>query len=181
MNIQSPFRQNSQLFTQAYNEEFQTWLDLVVFSWRWWIGLVITLACVWIWIRLWKSESFDRLLYVGFFTALLAAGLDLIGIFFRLWDYQYEVIPMFGGYIPWDTFLIPTLAVLFLIYRPHVNPWLKAVIYGAFIAFIGLPLLRWLDLYVPLNWRYVYSFPISVIIYLTAHALSRREKFKPYL
>jgi hypothetical protein len=48
---------------------------------------------------------------------------------------------------------------------------------GALSSFIGLPLLSWLELYQLLNWKYIYSFPIMVGIYLLAHFISREDKF----
>jgi hypothetical protein len=175
-NVQSLMEKNAELFRQAYNEKFQIWLDHVLFTWRWWMGVLIIVFCIWVWLRWRKRESADRLLYAGFFTAIIATLLDLNGNFFGLWDYSYEVLPA-AAYLPWDLFLIPTVVMLLLLYKPDINPWIKAIFLGALTSFVGLPLLTWLGVYQPLNWYYIYSFPIQMVIYLLAHFISRREKF----
>ncbi|WP_174615965.1 CBO0543 family protein [Virgibacillus ihumii] len=179
MDVQSVFEKNSMLFRFAYEEKFQIWLDHILFTWRWWLGIAIILACLWICYYLSRNESGNRLLFVGFFTALVAAGLDLIGVFFGLWEYRYEVFPSIDTYLPWDLLVVPTLVMVLIRFKPQVNPLVKALVLGAVTSFIGLPFLNWLGLYELLNWNYIYSFPIQVVIYLLADAVSRVEKFAP--
>ncbi|MGE1195904.1 hypothetical protein [Priestia megaterium] len=49
--------------------------------------------------------------------------------------------------------------IFFIQVKPKINPVIKALIYSAVGAFIGLPLLNWIGIYKPLHWRYIYSFP----------------------
>ncbi|WP_425509075.1 CBO0543 family protein [Virgibacillus doumboii] len=175
----SIIEKNSELFRQAYEDKYQLWLDHILFSWRWWLGIVIIALCLWVWFILMKKENADRLLFTGFFTALLATCFDLIGVFFGLWNYRYEVFPPINTYLPWDLLVIPTLVVFLMQFKPHVHPFIKAIILGVITSFIGLPLLNWLDLYEPLNWNYIYSLPVQVVIYLLADLISRRERFAP--
>lgn len=174
-DVQSLMEKNSKLFRQAYDEKIQLWLDHVLFTWRWWIGILIIAICLLIWILIRNKENAGRLFYAGFFTAILTTFLNLTGITFGLWEYRYELLPA-EAYIPWDLFLLPTVIMLLLLYRPHMNPWVKAIFLGAVTSFVGLPLITWLGLYVPINWKYIYSLPIMVVIYLLAHFISWRDK-----
>jgi hypothetical protein len=174
-NVKSLMEENSELFRQAYNEKIQIWIDHVFLSWRWWIGVAVVVVCllIWFWIR--KHENADRLFYAGFFTAILTTFLNLTGMTFGLWEYSYELIPA-EAYIPWDFFLLPTVIMLLLLFKPNLNLWYKAIFLGAFTSFVGLPVITWLGLYKPMNWNYIYSFPIMVVIYLLAHFISCRKK-----
>jgi len=174
---QSMIEKNSSLFRHASNEKFQIWLEHILFTWRWWLGILIIICCLWTLYKLTKNESRNRLLYVGFFTALLVTCLDLIGVFFGLWNYKYEVFPSINTYLPWDLLVIPTLVIILLYVKPHHYPVIKGLILGAITSFFGLPLLNWVGLYEPLNWHYIYSFPIQFGIYLLAEFMSKREKF----
>ncbi|MFD2749013.1 CBO0543 family protein [Virgibacillus siamensis] len=179
MDTQTVFEKNSMLFRFAHQEKFQIWLDHILFTWRWWLGIVIILICLWGCYQLTRNESGNRLLFAGFFTALVATCLDLIGVFFGLWDYRYEVFPSINTYLPWDLLVVPTLVMALLRIKPYANPFVKALVLGAFTSFIGLPLLDWMGLYEPLHWNYIYSFPIQVVLYLLADFVSRRGKFAP--
>ncbi|WP_227940094.1 CBO0543 family protein [Alkalihalobacillus deserti] len=175
-NVQSLMEKNSELFRQAYNEKIQIWLDHVFLTWRWWIGAAVIVLCLLIWFRLRKQESADRLFYAGSFTAILTTFLNLTGLTFGLWEYRYELLPA-EAYIPWDFFLLPTVIMLLLLFKPHINPWFKAIFLGVLVSFVGLPMLSWLGLYEPINWNYIYSFPIMMVIYFLAHFISRRNIF----
>lgn len=159
-------------------EKLHIWLDYTVFSWRWWLGVLIMVCLTVIWLKFRKKESTDRLLYTGLFVAILASFLDMIGVFLGLWEYRYEVFPLTHNYFPWDLFLLPISIMIILQIKPNMNPFIKGIIYAGFSSFIGLPLLTWLDIYKPIKWEYIYSFPILVIIYLAAHYVSLRNQFE---
>lgn len=179
MDIQSKTEHNSNLFRHAYDDKFQLWQDHIVFSWRWWLGIVIVLLCLGIWFLLTRNRSRSRFIFAGLVSGIIATGLDLIGVFFGLWDYRYDLFPPVNTYLPWDMLVIPTLILVLLRLKPRINPFLKALLFAAIGSFVGLPLLHWLELYVPLDWSYFYSFPILFIIYLIADFMSKRHTFAP--
>lgn len=174
----SLIEKNEVKLQQLHNEQFQLWLNHILFTWRWWLGVMMILVCIGVWIWLWKKKSAGRLMYVVCFTAFLATFLDSLGNFFGLWAYRYEVVP-FYTYLPWDVFMLPTVILLLLLYKSNLNPLWKALFLGALTTFVGLPLMTWLGIYEPKHWRFIYSFPIQMVIYLLAHFISRRNKFHP--
>jgi hypothetical protein len=125
-HVTSLMEKNSDLFRQAYNEKFQIWFEYVLFTWRWWLGVLVIVICLLIWFWLRKQESADRLFYAGFFTSISASTLDLTGMSLGLWEYRYELIPAVV-YVPWDLFLIPTVVMVLLLFKPNMNPWIKAI------------------------------------------------------
>jgi len=100
----------------------------------------------------------------------------MIGDFLGLWDYRYEVFPLTSNYLPWDLFLLPIPVMFFIQVKPKIKPVIKALIYSALASFIGLPLLNWIGVYKPLHWRYIYSFPILIVIYIAASYIASKRK-----
>ncbi|MFQ6389119.1 CBO0543 family protein [Priestia aryabhattai] len=110
--------------------------------------------------------------------AIFSSFLDMIGDFLGLWDYRYEVFPLTSNYLPWDLFLLPIPVMFFIQVKPKIKPVIKALIYSALASFIGLPLLNWIGVYKQLHWRYIYSFPILIVIYIAASYIASKRKFE---
>lgn len=130
-----------------------------------------------IWLKYNKKDSRNRILFVGYFVAIISLCLDVIGDQIGLWHYRFVVIPFLPTYIPWDLTLMP-LSVMFLIQiKPKINPLIKAIIFGLLSSYIAEPFFHWLGVYVLDTWKYSYSVLIQVLIYLIADHLSRRDNF----
>jgi xanthine/uracil permease len=165
------------MFFKAYMNKFEVWKELILFSWQWWFGVLLSFVLVILWLKIRRKDSTDRLIYAGIMVASLATFLDITGTFFGLWKYSYEVLPWGPWYFPWDYVLIPISVMLLLQVKPNVSPLLKALLFATVSTFIGLPVFDFLGLYQPLEWKYIYSFPIQVIIYLVGHYFAYKRKY----
>ncbi|MGO4886160.1 CBO0543 family protein [Anaerobacillus sp. MEB173] len=163
---------------QLMNEKFQIWLEHSLFSWQWWFGLILLVISIIFWIKFRKKDSTNRLLYSGFFVAIVASFLDLIGTSLGLFHYHYEIFPFAANYLPWSIIMLPISIMIFLQIKPKANPFFKAAIYSAVASFIVLPFLNFIEIYHPIRWNYFYSFPILVTLYLITHFLVRRNNFE---
>jgi hypothetical protein len=67
--------------------------------------------------------------------------------------------------------------MLWLQFKPTLNPFLKAVIYSSLTSFIGEPLFEWIGFYTTVKWSVFYSFPIYIMIYLIAERISKAKSF----
>ncbi|MTI81676.1 MAG: hypothetical protein FH758_12515 [Firmicutes bacterium] len=166
------------LVHQANTRMAILWLENMVFTWRWWLELGLTIIPWIVWFIVRKKESTDRLLYAALVTALIAGYLDYAGIALGLWSYKSQVIPFIPAFMPWDFTLLPVFTMFFLQYYPKVNPWIKALLYAGFGSFIVQPFAVYLDLYDPKQWKHYYSVPFLIVIYLIAHYFAYRSKFK---
>lgn len=161
---------------QLSSEKYQNWLDNSLFTWQWWIGVIVFIISIILWLYFRRKESIDRLLFVGFFVALISSFLDLVGSSLGLWHYHYEVFPLTSNYLPWSISTLPISVMLFLQFKPDINPFVKATAYAT-ITTCSLSFLKWVGIYHPLNWRYIYSFPILFAIYLISYHMSKRNRF----
>ncbi|WP_025027742.1 CBO0543 family protein [Caldalkalibacillus mannanilyticus] len=153
------------------------WLENVLFSWQWWLGVVLTLLPWVIWGFFRKKESTMRLLTAGLFIMVISFWLDSIGVQFGLWYYQYSVIPFIPAFVPWNTSLLPVFVMLLLQTEKLSTPFSKALLFSAFTAFIAEPFFVWVQLYDPVNWEFFYSFPIYIVLYFFAHFLATRHTY----
>jgi hypothetical protein len=104
--------------------------------------------------------------------------LDLIGVENGKWTYSVRVLPSADVSFPFRFSLLPVTVMFFLQFKPNVNPFLKAIIFGGLGAYIGMPIMAMLDMYRKIDWAYTYSFFILTSMYLVAHWFSRMNTFE---
>ncbi|HUC91610.1 MAG TPA: CBO0543 family protein [Paenibacillus sp.] len=180
MHEDAYFKKDAQLYDKIaaiHDEKYELWIEQVLFSWQWWVGVLLTVVPWVLWLCFRKKESTYRLLLSGLFIVFISSWLDFIGISAGKWHYHYDVLPLLPSFTPWDFSVLPVLAMFLIQIKPKVHPFLKGIVYGAISAFAGEPIFIWLELYTPENWKTYYSFPIFVLIYLSAHWLSGRKHF----
>lgn len=162
---------------KVHDKKINFWLENVLFTWQWWLGVSLTVVPWIVWILFRKKESTYRLLAAGFLAIIISTWLDFVGITLGLWHYNYDVLPLLPSYLPWDFTVFPVLIMFMIQYKPKINPYIKAFIFAGGSAFIGEPIFKWLHTYDPEHWKYIYSFPFLFAIYLASHFVSTRGEF----
>lgn len=163
--------------TAIHSEKIKFWNENVLFTWQWWLGVVLTVVPWIVWFYFRKKESTYRLLTAGLFVICISTWLDYVGVSLGLWHYNYDVLPFLPSYLPWDFTLMPVIIMMLIQFKPRVTPFIKAIIFAGLSAFVGEPFFKWIRTYDPEQWEYIYSFPFFVIIYLIAHFISSRKQF----
>jgi hypothetical protein len=166
------------LITQANKEMINLWINDTFLGWHWWIGVALSIIPWVLWLILRKKESTYRLLFTGLFVILIASWLDILGVLFGLWSYYYNVVPFSPAFVPWDFTLLPVTIMFFLQVKPDIRPIYKAIVFSLLSSFVGEPIFVILDIYNPKHWKYIYSLPIVIAIYLVADWFSKRKAFE---
>lgn len=166
------------LLTQSNNDMISLWLKYTLLTWQWWLGVCLAIIPWVLWLILRRKESTNRLLYTGLFVILISSWLDCIGIHFGLWSYYYNVVPFSPAFMPWDFTLLPVTIMFLLQFKPKISPIIKAIGFSIFSSFIAEPFFVWLEMYNPKHWKYIYSFPIFIVIYLVSDWFSKRPNFE---
>lgn len=157
----------------------ELWRSGMYLTWRWWVVVALTVVPWVVWIVIRKKDSTHRLLYAGMFVAFFGFVFDMLGVITDIWSYPVLLLPILPECSPYNFTILPVVTMLFLQYCPKVKPWIKALAYAAFGAFIFQPLMEWAGLYANDEWRDWYSFPILFGIYLVANFLAARRWFEP--
>lgn len=166
------------LISQANNTMINLWLKHTFLSWQWWLGVSLSIIPWIFWIIFRKKESTNRLLLTGFFAILITSWFDVMGILFSLWSYYHNVVPFSPAFVPWDFSLFPVTIMFLLQIKPKVSPIIKAIGFSVYSSFISEPFFTWIEIYNPKHWKYIYSFPIIIAIYLISDWFSRRPHFE---
>jgi hypothetical protein len=172
--------ENNRMGIEAVHQKINIWTEQTLFTWQWWLGVALTIVPWVIWFIFRKKQSTDRSLYIGFYIITIAVMLDISGAQIGLWHYRYEVIPFLPSYFPWDFCLMP-VSIMFLIeHKRHIHPLIKAFFFAIVSSYAAEPFFDWIDVYSLDHWKYSYSVPIQVLIYLSCHYVSKRNKFQLY-
>lgn len=178
MNTIETIDKLSKKHTDIIEQIVNLWHQEVLFSWRWWFGVIISILAWLFWIKYHNKKSRYRLLTAGFFVIAISLILDSIGVQIGLWSYRYEVVPFIPAYLPYDLALMPVVIMSLIQFKPNYSLVKKAIAFGFLTALIGEPLIVFTDIYNPIKWRYLYSVPIYIMIYLIAHWLTTRTSFE---
>lgn len=165
------------LIEKAHDKKFHFWLENVIFTWQWWLGLALLIVPWILWFFFRRKTSTYRLFTAGLFVIFISSSLDFIGVALGLWHYNYDVLPFLPSFTPWDITILPVITMFLIQLKPNLNPFLKAFIFAGGSAFIGEPIFSWLKLYSPEQWKYIYSFPFLFSIFLLAHFISTRNEY----
>ncbi|WP_310239273.1 CBO0543 family protein [Brevibacillus nitrificans] len=77
----------------------------------------------------------------------MSSWLDQLGIAMGLWHYHWEVIPFMPANFPWNFSLLPVTVMFLHQYKSGIHPLFKALLFGAFSAFVAEPVSQMADLY----------------------------------
>ncbi|MCT8136667.1 hypothetical protein H1D32_02220 [Anaerobacillus sp. CMMVII] len=171
---------NEDLYKQVSEityDKFEVWMDSVVFGWQWWIGVGLSILPWLLWLKYRKKESTLRLLTVGFFVMFLSTFLDSIGAQLGFWYYLHAPLPLIPAFFPWDTTLMPVVIMGLIQFKPHVNSYLKGLIFAGLTTYVGEPFFIWIDLYKPTTWKHIYSLPIYFAIYVIANKIYQGNSY----
>ncbi|RKQ13219.1 hypothetical protein D8M05_17040 [Oceanobacillus bengalensis] len=131
-----------------------------------------------IWLILRDRKNSARIFSAGLLIMIMSEIFDAIGVSFGKWSYPVKVIPISTVSFSFRLSVIPVFAMLLLQYKPHFNPYIKAIVFGGLGAYVGLPLLDLIDLHKTIDWSLTYSFFVLTLMYLIAHWFSRRNSFE---
>jgi hypothetical protein len=158
-------------------EKIDIWKEYVLFSELWWLGVGLSIIPWIVWFIIRKKDSTDRLLYVALFVMVISLCLDVLGDQLGIWSYRYNVIPVLPTYLPWDITLMPLTVIVILQFKPKATPFLKALLFAFISSYLAEPFFHKLQIYNLKHWKYTYSFPIQIVIYLLSHYISKRNDF----
>ena len=148
------------------------WLQNEVFHFRWWLLLVLFAACAFFW---WKKVDKSRLQEIVLYTAIITIitlVLDELGEELTLWDYPFDLIPLFPPLTAIDLSCLPI--VYSMIYQ-HFRTWkgfvIASIVMAGIFCFLLEPLFVWIGVYQMLTWKSYYGFPIYLFMAIGAKAL----------
>lgn len=148
-----------------------------LFTWVWWLSIALIIVPLVVW---WKTVDKKRLLEIcvfGLLVNICATFLDVVGTDYALWEYPVRPLPKLALLLPVDYVIVPVVGMA--IYQRCAKWWkflLACTIASAVMSFLCEPFAAYIDMYKLITWRYVYSFPIYIAIYVVIRLITEKLK-----
>ncbi len=151
-----------------WETKLNKWLHNDVFSWRWWIILIVTIVPLIIWLRIVDKRRLASIIMFGLIIIVLIVILDIVGYEMALWSYPVELLIM----VPLLEIDLGLLPIIYLLVFQYAMDWKKFIIANIVVAaafsFILEPILLWAGFYEVHEWKSIYSLPIYVVLPILA-------------
>lgn len=152
------------LSNQLTNLRWELWTEYTVFTWKWWMLVIICVLFLVLFIVLIKKDKLlQSIAYFGVIY-ILNRNLDDVATALDWYDYRIQLEPIIPTMLPANLFIIPI--GLTLIYQ-KLSRWkefiIGIVVFSGATSFIALPMMRDFGIYLTKNWNSFYSF-LSLLI-----------------
>jgi hypothetical protein len=140
------------------------WKSHDLFSFQWWLLLLILIVPWIVWIRYVDRNRIKDILLFGALLIILVGLMDELGVNLSLWSYPYKLTYLITRLTAIDYGII--IVVHMFVYQ-FFRDWKSFLIVNTIIAtiftFICEPITVWLGIYKLGNWKYIYSLPIYIL------------------
>ena len=154
-----------ELRKQTSNIQNDLWLNESLFSFPWWVSIILAIASVILFWKLVDKNRFSEITLVGFVSAVVTTLFNDIGVDLTLWTYPTQIFGLIRSFIILDLVMIPTAFMLLYQYFKNWKKYIIAItVFSAFGSFIAQPLFSLIGKYKLINWSYLYSFPVYIVM-----------------
>lgn len=135
------------------------WIQEVVFTYQWWIIVLMLIIPFFIWWRLVDKTRIIEISIVGLMSSIIAFILDQIGSSLGFWTYPYTLTHLERDmWAVADFSILPFFYMMIYQWFPKWKTYLIGIVlFAVFSAFVGETIFQWLGIYVMLNWEHIYS------------------------
>ncbi|WP_236639226.1 CBO0543 family protein [Pelosinus sp. UFO1] len=159
------------ILTQA---RIENWFENTFGSWRWWVLVVLLIFPWFIWAKIVDKKKLHELALFGLLIMVSSITLDEVGFVLSLWNYPINVIPIFPRLTSADYTAIPIIYMLIYQYFAIWKSFLWAlIVISVFFSFVIEPSIMKLGFYVLINWSFLYSFILYLVVGLSARWLTK--------
>lgn len=154
-----------ELRKQIYQLQYEHYINVTLFSIKWWILFVTAIITITIWWKLVDKNRFHEIALVGFVTMVLTIFSDSFGLDMVLWAYPTQLYELVKSV---SVIELVVMAISYMLMYQYFSNWKKyitaLIIFASLGAFVGIPVAVWFGFYKLIKWRYVYSFIIFICL-----------------
>ncbi|UFT98441.1 hypothetical protein KO561_14725 [Radiobacillus kanasensis] len=150
--------------TQLTDLRIEIWTKHTVFTWQWWMLVVICLLFITLlFVFIKKQTALTTAAYFGVIY-ILNKNLDDVATAMDWYDYRMQLEPIIPTMLPANLFIIPIgCSILYQRFEGWRSFLISIGLFAGFVSYIGLPLMKTIDIYVEKNWNPNFSF-ISLLL-----------------
>ncbi len=166
-----------ELRRRLFSIEYSMWTDNMLFTLKWWILVTFMLVMWYVWWKIVDKSRLTEISLVGTITGLVSTLLNTTGIELTLWAFPNQLFGAVRGVNILDLTMIPiTYMIIYQICSKWKTYMILVFIFALLGSFVGQPLFKALKLYDPVNWRYIYSFPVYLFIGVIVKLIASKIK-----
>jgi len=147
--------------------QHQHWLHKELFTFQFWLILFMLLVPWILWWKLVDKRRLVEILLYGSLVQTVVTVIDEVGCQLNLWEYPFDIEPLFPRFIPANLTVLPIVFMLLYQFIPRWKPYvIMSTLLASVFSFLMEPLLSWLGIYKLFQWKYIYSFPIYIFLFI---------------
>lgn len=151
------------LENQAMLFEKKYFIEQILFTPKWWVLVILTFFPWAIWWRFADKKKLTEMSIFGLLILVQTMTYDEIGAALNLWDYPVNLVPYINTSLTANLTIFTVIHMLIYQYYPQWKRFIIAnIILASLVAFIVEPVAVYFDYYLPIKWKYIYSFPIYI-------------------
>ncbi|MGE5405647.1 MAG: CBO0543 family protein [Candidatus Saccharibacteria bacterium] len=158
---------------QILAAEYHKWLINDFLTWQWFANLAFLFLPWLIWWIFVDRKRLPEILFFGVLISLACVSSDAIGVGLKIWSYPHPFLPGVKYVFCSDFGILPVSYMMFYQHFSERHAILGAVLLALGCSYIGEPVYVWLGLYDPGYWRYSYTIPLYLVMFLGGRALTR--------
>lgn len=145
-----------------------------LFSFNWWVLLVLFLINFVLWIKLADKRRLSELALHTALIIIWVIVLDELGEEGYLWYYTADIIPLFPPITAIDITCLPLLYMLIYQYTKRWPSFLVATaVMSVIFCFVFEPIFVWSGIYKMITWKSWYGLPIYFFIGVASRFIMR--------
>jgi hypothetical protein len=165
------------LSNQLTDLRMEIWTKYTLFTWQWWmllIACIIMLVLFFVFIK--KEKRLPSIAYLGIIY-LLNKNLDDVATAMDWYDYRMQLEPIIPTMLPANLFIIPIgLTIIYDRYKKWKSYLIALGLASFFVAYIALPLMKMVNIYLEKAWSAHWSFITLVIMAIISKAVIDQVK-----
>lgn len=143
----------------------ENWLTNTVFSFNWWLLLLSSISLFILWLIILDKKRIIEITAFGLLVGTTGFILDTFGISFVLWSYPDRILPVISSIVEFHHVHLP---IIYMLIYQRFNNWksyfVALIIMSIAFSFVLEPITLWLGIYEIYHWKFIYSFPIYILI-----------------
>lgn len=139
----------------------ERWLREDVFTFRWWLLLVLLTLSLYLWWKIVDKKRLPEIMLYTMLTMIVVMAKVEYGQELTLWDYPTDILPIFPPLTSIELISMPLIySLVYQFFRGRKSFIWATLITTAIVCFILEPLMAWGELYELLHWEYYLNYPL---------------------
>ncbi len=167
------------LSNQLTDLRIELWREHTLFTWQWWMLVVICFVFLILLIVFVKKEkALSTVAFIGI-VYIINKNLDDVATALDWYDYRIQLEPIIPTMLPANLLIIPIgFGVLYARYEAWKSFLVSITIFASLVSFIALPLMKLAEIYIEKNWNSILSFVSLLAITMISKLIIDFLKFK---